>query len=114
MNASELRQVDCGSPHDEVPDVPSDAVALFSRRSIRRYDSCPVPRPVITRVLRAGTAAPSAHNRQPWRFVVITDEECKGRLADAMAARLQADRSRDGDDPQIIRQDAERSKTRLV
>ncbi len=54
-----------------------DAEGLFaiiqSRRSIRRYVDRPVPADVLRRVLEAGRWAPSAHNRQPWRFAVITD-----------------------------------------
>jgi coenzyme F420-0:L-glutamate ligase / coenzyme F420-1:gamma-L-glutamate ligase len=44
---------------------------LRTRRSIRRFKPDPVPAPVIERILTTATYAPSAHNLQPWRFVVI-------------------------------------------
>lgn len=44
--------------------------AIQDRRSIRRYFAEEVPREIIEVILRAGIQAPSAKNRQPWRFVV--------------------------------------------
>src|SRR5215475_1912615 len=46
---------------------------LRTRRSIRRFKPDPVPDPVIQNILLTAAFAPSAHNRQPWRFVVVTD-----------------------------------------
>lgn len=48
---------------------------IFRRRSIRKFTEAPVPEEVLTDLLRAGMAGPSAMNAQPWEFVVITDEE---------------------------------------
>ncbi|RME71173.1 MAG: nitroreductase family protein [Chloroflexi bacterium] len=87
---------------------------IKSRRSIRRYRDEPVPGKVIRRVLEAATWAPSAHNRQPWRFAVLTRAADKARLAAAMADRLRADRAADGDDPADIERDAARSYARLT
>ncbi|MFP5212275.1 MAG: nitroreductase family protein, partial [Acidobacteriota bacterium] len=49
--------------------------AIFGRRSIRRYTSQPVPRELITRLLKAGMSAPSAGNQQVWHFVVLDDRK---------------------------------------
>jgi F420 biosynthesis protein FbiB-like protein len=87
--------------------------AIFARRSVRRFQPEPVPPSLIADLVRAATRAPSAHNRQPWRFHIVRDESEKARLAGAMGDRLRADRSRDGDDPDLIRQDVERSSTRI-
>jgi F420 biosynthesis protein FbiB-like protein len=87
---------------------------LRSRRSIRRYRADPIPRAAIDQLLEAATWAPSAHNRQPWRFAVITALEVKERLASAMGVRLRADRMRDGDSPDAIERDARRSHARIV
>ncbi len=46
---------------------------ILSRRSIRRYTDQPVAPALIEQILRAGMAAPSARNGQPWHFVVVTD-----------------------------------------
>ena len=45
--------------------------AIFKRRSIRKYTKEQVSDELIESLLRAGMAAPSARNRQPWHFVVI-------------------------------------------
>jgi nitroreductase len=57
--------------------------AIRSRRSIRRYKQIPVPEHLLKRVLEAARLAPSAGNRQEWKFVVITEEETKRQLAEA-------------------------------
>jgi F420 biosynthesis protein FbiB-like protein len=87
---------------------------IKSRRSIRRYTAEPIPSETILRLLDAATWAPSAHNRQPWRFAVLTQPADKERLAAAMGARLRADRSADGDDPADIERDVARSYARLT
>jgi len=51
-----------------------------SRRSIREFAATPVPCGLIEAALRIACTAPSGANRQPWRFVVITDPETKHRL----------------------------------
>lgn len=47
--------------------------ALRSRRNVRRFAPKPVPEDALERILDAGRRAPSAKNRQPWDFVVVTD-----------------------------------------
>ena len=48
---------------------------IFTRTSIRRFDSQPVEPEKITRILQAAFAAPSAANQQPWEFYVITNPD---------------------------------------
>ena len=55
--------------------------AIFSRRSIRKYTGEPVCEEQIRQVIRSGCYAPSAHNRQPWRFVVVRNPELLERIA---------------------------------
>jgi len=87
--------------------------AIAGRRSIRRYRADEVPAIVLQRLLQAAVKAPSAHNRQPWRFVVLQDGSVKLALADAMGRRLRQDRTSDGDDPESIEADVARSRTRI-
>jgi F420 biosynthesis protein FbiB-like protein len=87
---------------------------IHTRRSIRRYLDRPVPPDLIDQLLEAATWAPSSHNRQPWRFAVITNQDTKVRLADRMGERLRSDRVRDGDPLEAIDQDVKRSRERLV
>jgi F420 biosynthesis protein FbiB-like protein len=87
---------------------------IKSRRSVRRYTTESIPRQTILRLLEAAVWAPSAHNRQPWRFAVLTQATVKERLAQAMGARLRTDRTTDGDDPADIERDVARSYARLT
>ncbi len=49
---------------------------IEERESVRSYDSKkPLPKEVLERILNAGRIAPSASNRQPWTFVVVSSEE---------------------------------------
>lgn len=86
---------------------------LFSRRSIRRYTTEAVPDKVLERVLTAAIWAPSAHNRQPWRFAVVNGEERKHALATAMGQRLRRDLQADGAPPAVIEKDVKRSHARI-
>lgn len=85
-----------------------------SRRSIRRYLDEPVPRELIEKILDAACWAPSAHNRQPWRFAVIERAETKHALASAMGEKLRADLERDGVAQDIIEKDTARSYQRIT
>lgn len=54
---------------------------IMSRKSVRSYTSEPVPQEMVETLLRAGMAAPTAMNRQPWEFVVINDRDTLDKLA---------------------------------
>lgn len=56
---------------------------IFARRSIRAYSGEPVSEADVESLLQAGMAAPSASNRKPWHFVVVTDKLLLKALADA-------------------------------
>ena len=68
------------------------------RRGEASENTCPssVPKEVVLQVLEAAGWAPSAHNSQPWRFIVLEDASVKRRLADAMADAWAKDLQRDG------------------
>ncbi len=53
---------------------------IRGRRSVRRYLPREVPKEVILEVLDAARWAPSAVNRQPWRYVVVTRAELRQEL----------------------------------
>lgn len=59
--------------------------AIVKRRSIRKYVPLPVPEEKLQRVLQAAQAAPSASNRQEYRFIVVKDQETRNRLVHAAA-----------------------------
>jgi len=54
--------------------------AIKTRRSVRSYQSKPIPRDIVKVIIDAGNEAPSAMNSQPWRFVVIEDAGVKKKL----------------------------------
>jgi F420 biosynthesis protein FbiB-like protein len=86
---------------------------IKSRRSIRRYVPGALDNGLVDRLLAAAATAPSAHNRQPWRFAILEDAGWKGRLATAMGNRLREDRLADGDDPEDVARDVARSHVRI-
>jgi nitroreductase len=57
--------------------------AIRRRYSCRRYDGKPIERDKLAAILEAARQAPSAKNLQDWRFVVVTDEATRKRLAAA-------------------------------
>jgi len=57
--------------------------AIKKRRSVRYYESKPIPKDIINMVIEAGNEAPSAMNSQPWRFVVVEDKKVKEKLLGA-------------------------------
>lgn len=56
---------------------------LFARRSIRSFTSDPVSQEQVDMLLKAAMAAPSAGNRKPWHFVVVTDPVARTALTKA-------------------------------
>lgn len=85
-----------------------------TRRSIRRFLSIEVPREVLERILEAATWAPSAHNRQPWRFVMVIDLQAKGRLAQALGEEFIRDLLKDGIAQVEAETLVERSRQRIM
>jgi F420 biosynthesis protein FbiB-like protein len=62
------------------------------RRSVRRYALREVPPEVVERILRAAASAPSAHDAQPWHFVLVDAGPARERLIARMAERREQDR----------------------
>lgn len=87
---------------------------LRSRRSVRRFRPDRVPRPVIDRILETACRAPSAHNRQPWRFAVLASPESRETLAAAMGAEFRADLLADGVPPEEAERQVRRSHERIT
>jgi nitroreductase len=90
---------------------------LCTTRAIRRYRNEPVPRPVLRDILFAATRAPSGSNRQPFRFMVLTDSkraaECKALIGGAARKAWNFKRGQDGYDRGSGR-DASSPKSRMA
>lgn len=80
---------------------------LFAQRACREFADTPVGDDVIATILRAGTHAPSAENRQPWEFVVVRDHHTRQAihdLADLVWARGGKDFSSRRLTPQLLQE----------
>jgi len=87
---------------------------VSGRRSIRRYEDDLVPEEFIDQLMNAASWAPSAHNRQPWRFAVMNQANTKERLSDAMGQALARDLENDGVPLNVIKKEVGRSAQRLT
>lgn len=73
----------CNSKTQE--SAPSALDVIMSRTSIRSFTGEPVSKDQLETILKAGMAAPTAMNGQPWRFVVVTDKD-KDKMASVFGA----------------------------
>ncbi len=83
--------------------LPDFGQLVQGRRSIRRYQARPIDPRLLETLLEAAIWAPSAHNRQPWRFCVVTSDAAKQALSAQMAEHWRADLGGDGADPRFYR-----------
>jgi nitroreductase len=61
---------------------------IWQRRSVRRYESDPLPEQDLSLILEAARRAPTGSNRQNWRMVVVTDPELRRKTAQACNAQM--------------------------
>jgi F420 biosynthesis protein FbiB-like protein len=87
---------------------------IQGRRSIRRYRPDPVAQEVLEQLLLAATWAPSAHNRQPWRFCVVTQPDIKLALSERMGEQWRRDLGADNADPAFIERRVAISHARMT
>ncbi len=69
--------------NDTLPKPLNVQQAIEERRSIRDYDTAPVPESDIVEMLRLASLAPSSSNTQPWRFVVVTNPDLRAKVREA-------------------------------
>ena len=65
---------------------------IENRRSIRKYKSDAVSKEILEHIIYSATLAPSAKNRQPWKFIVYQGKE-KERLVDVMRNGINSEKS---------------------
>jgi nitroreductase len=65
--------------------------AIQTRKSIRSYEPTAVPMEVLIKLLEAANIAPSAANRKPWHFIVVTDSERRNELSRGIFAKFLPD-----------------------
>ena len=79
-----LTATSCCNNQDKEPQKTDAEIVLntiATRTSVRSYTNQPIEAEKIEALLRAGMAAPSAVNKQPWHFVVVTDRAQLDSLA---------------------------------
>lgn len=57
---------------------------MFNRKSVRKYTAQPVEKEKLDLLVRAGMAAPSARDRRPWEFIVVTDRGLLDTMGDGL------------------------------
>jgi inorganic pyrophosphatase len=87
---------------------------LQSRRSVRHFLPKPVPDDLLYQILETAAWAPSAHNSQPWRFVVLKSPGSRRKLIDAMGAEYRKDLRSDGLPDEEAEQRLNRSRERIT
>jgi nitroreductase len=75
---------------------------IYQRRSVRNYSDQEVPDEIIREIIRAGTYAPTAVNKQPWRFVVVKNRQLIEKY-DERAKKAFLAAYGDTKDPEMIR-----------
>jgi nitroreductase len=61
---------------------------INKRQSDRAYLSNPIEGDKLERILEAGRLAPSACNAQPWKFIVVDQQELKNKIADCTSSKI--------------------------
>ena len=87
---------------------------IKTRRSVRKLQGRKVHRQIIHKLIAAACWAPSAHNAQLWRFVIIARKDCKSRLAGEMGKAFRRDLEKDRHPPKVIHSRIQKSIERLV
>ncbi len=87
---------------------------LKTRRSIRRFQNRKVERERIEQILDLTQWAPSAHNTQPWRFIVLENESSRQHLAEALGESFLQDLLREGIPIEEANKRVERSRQRII
>ncbi len=80
-----LGAVSSSSSSEEGEPSKADAIidCIMTRASVRSYTDRQVDDSTVNKILRAGMAAPTAANQQPWHFVVITEQSLKDSITSA-------------------------------
>jgi nitroreductase len=85
----------CEEPENDV------LKTIYERRSVRDYRDEPLSDELIRNLIWAAVQAPSAANKQPWRFVVIKNKAAMKKISDK-AKELWVEESRDSNNTDLI------------
>lgn len=57
---------------------------IFERKSVRNYKESTIPKETLELLVKAGMAAPTAMDKRPWEFIIITDKTVLEKLSEAL------------------------------
>ena len=87
--------------------------SITKRKTIRKFKDIKIEKEDIFSLIEAATQAPSAHNFQPWEFILIDSNEVKEKLSSKMASTWINNLTKDGKSPLEIRERVNLSKKRI-
>jgi len=86
---------------------------IVKRKTIRKFKDIKIEKEEIISLIEAAIEAPSAHNFQPWEFILIDDQETKERLSSKMAGTWINNLEKDGRPISKINAKVNTSKNRI-
>ena len=87
---------------------------LENRQSIRKFTQAPISDILIQRILSTAIRAPSAHNRQPWRFIVLKSRQAREAFARGMGQEYRHDLVAEGHNDADVNRHVARSISRII
>ena len=70
--------------------------AIGARRSVRAFQDKTVPDDALDRAVALAVQAPAPHHSNPWRFVIVSEDDAKSKFSSTMGAAWREDLTRDG------------------
>jgi F420 biosynthesis protein FbiB-like protein len=87
---------------------------ILSRRSVRVFEDRPVEEEKLERILNAAAHAPSAHNSQPWRFVVLNNKTMRRKIAEVRNNDYKAALEKSGMPSELIVERMQKRGDRII
>lgn len=87
---------------------------ILARQSIRKFTQEPISDILVNRILKIAMSAPSAHNHQPWRFILLKSKQARESLARGMGKELRRDLASEGFSELDIDHQVSRSIERII
>lgn len=87
--------------------------SITNRKTIRRFKNIKIEKEEVLPLIEAAVQAPSAHNFQPWEFILIDDQEIKEKLSSKMSVTWINNLEKDGKSKNEIKAKVNLSKERI-
>lgn len=87
---------------------------IEGRRTIRKFKDKKVEKEILLKLIKSAIWAPSAHNAQPWHFIIVRDKNVKKKLAISMGEKFREDLLADGFSKEEVEEKVKASIKRIV